>query len=187
MYNNAAPNRSQVGAAENLCSAERQTGFLAAWFPHSLRCIYSLSPQRWRYRQESGSQGRRACYKPLRRRRRFCPWRLFLSVLFCVGRRGYIFPSRAYANEADRSRCLRAEGPPQSRLYGVSGEIEAGRTSGQAVPKPHHTGCDDEVRSAGLGKAPQQTFFRFCPQGKIWKIRKCGHTCPACRNARTPK
>ena len=78
-------------------------------------------------------------------------------------------------------------GPPQSRLYGVSGEIEAGRTSVQAVPKPHHTGCDDEVRSAGLGKAPQQTFFRFCPHGKIRKIRKCGHTCPACRNVRTPK
>lgn len=88
---------------------------------------------------------------------------------FCVGRRGYKFPSRAYANEADRSRCLRAEGPPQSRLYEVSGEIEAGRTSGQAGPKPHHAGCDDEVRSAGFGKAPQQTFFRFCPQGKNLK------------------
>ena len=64
-------------------------------------------------------------------------------------------------------------GPPQSRLYGVSGEIEAGRTSGQAVPKPHHTGCDDEVRSAGLGKAPQHTFFRFCPHGKVWPHLPC--------------
>lgn len=62
-----------------------------------------------------------------------------------------------------------AEGPPQSRLYEVSGEIEAGRTSGQAGPKPHHAGCDDEVRSAGFGKAPQQTVFQILSAGQNLK------------------
>lgn len=46
------PDCTEVGAAENRCSAERKTGPIAALFSRSSRAIYSPSPQRFQHRSE---------------------------------------------------------------------------------------------------------------------------------------
>lgn len=80
-----------------------------------------------------------------------------------INSRAALMPTRPTGRDAFERRA------PSKAAYEVSGEIEAGRTSGQAGPKPHHAGCDDEVRSAGFGKAPQQTVFQILSAGQNLK------------------
>lgn len=79
-----------------------------------------------------------------------------------INSRAALMPTRPTGRDAFERRAPRKAG-----FMKLAEKSKRGGLRVKLARSPHHAGCDDEVRSAGFGKAPQQTFFRFCPQGKI--------------------